>query len=104
SGSATITIVLKDNGGTANGGVDTSGAQTFVVSVVDVHDAPSFVKGADQAVFEDAGAQTVAGWASAISAGPNEAGQALDFIVTNNHITPFATQASITPQGTVNSY
>src|SRR5205823_2497985 len=33
-GTATITINLKDNGGTANGGVDTSAAQTFVITVV----------------------------------------------------------------------
>jgi hypothetical protein len=33
SGSATITIDLQDNGGTANGGVDTSPTQTFVISV-----------------------------------------------------------------------
>ena len=32
-GSATITINLQDNGGTANGGVDTSGSQTFVINV-----------------------------------------------------------------------
>ena len=61
-----------DNGGTANGGVDTSAAQTFTITVTAVNDAPSFTKGADQTVIEDAGLQTVAGWATAISAGPAE--------------------------------
>jgi CSLREA domain-containing protein len=33
SGSATITLTLSDNGGTANGGQDTSAPQTFVITV-----------------------------------------------------------------------
>ena len=47
---------LHDNGGTANGGVDTSATQTFTITVTAVNDAPSFTKGADQTVAEDAGA------------------------------------------------
>src|SRR6185437_3791309 len=33
SGAATVTVQLKDTGGTANGGVDTSAPQTFTISV-----------------------------------------------------------------------
>ena len=33
TGSATVTALARDNGGTANGGVDTSGPQTFTVTV-----------------------------------------------------------------------
>ena len=33
SGTALVTIVMHDNGGTANGGVDTSAPQTFLVTV-----------------------------------------------------------------------
>jgi len=85
NGSATITLTLSDNGGTANSGVDTSAAQTFVINVAAVNDAPSFIKGADQTVPEDAGAQTVNPWATAISAGPaNESAQTLTFNVTGN--------------------
>ncbi len=40
------------------------------MTVTTVNDAPSFTMGADPTVAEDAGAQTVAGWATAISAGP----------------------------------
>ena len=40
NGVALITIVLKDNGGTANGGQDTSVAQTFAVTVNSINDAP----------------------------------------------------------------
>src|SRR4030095_3964413 len=80
NGSATITLVAQDNGGTANGGVDTSAGQSFTITVNAVNDAPSFTKGADQSVNADAGAQTVNGWATAISPGPpNEAGQTVSF-------------------------
>ena len=37
---------------------------------IPVNAAPSFTKGAEQTVLEDAGSVTVAGWATAISAGP----------------------------------
>ncbi len=85
NGSATITLTLQDDGGTANSGVDTSTAQTFTIQVTAVNDAPSFTKGADQTVFEDAGGQTVNSWATAISAGPaDEVGQALSFSIANN--------------------
>jgi len=41
-GSATITVTAKDDGGTANGGVDTSAAQTFTLTVTPVNDPPTF--------------------------------------------------------------
>src|SRR5262249_11273047 len=40
-GSAQITVKLMDNGGTANGGVDTSAPQTFTIKVSAVADAPA---------------------------------------------------------------
>src|SRR5262249_47578176 len=40
NGSATVTVRLQDNGGTANGGQDTSAAQTFSITVNAVNDAP----------------------------------------------------------------
>jgi hypothetical protein len=85
TGTANITLVLHDNGGTADGGVDTSASQTFTITVVAVNDPPSFVKGPDQTVNEDAGPQTVSPWATAISAGPpDEAGQVVSFLITDN--------------------
>ncbi|MFS8085237.1 MAG: hypothetical protein ACMG6H_06370, partial [Acidobacteriota bacterium] len=84
SGSALITVTVKDNGGTANGGVDTF-VRTFTVTVNSVNDAPTFTKGADQTVNEDAGPQTVANWATAISTGPaDESAQTVTFQVTGN--------------------
>ena len=72
NGLATVTVILKDDGGTANGGSDTFTTQTFTITVNAVNDAPSFVKGADQTVNEDAAAQTVNAWATSISKGPAE--------------------------------
>ena len=101
NGAATITLVLKDDGGTAIGGVDTSAPQTFVINVTPVNDAPSFTKGADQTVLEGAGLQTVNSWATAISAGPaNESSQTLTFNITGNTNAPlFSVGPAISPAG-----
>src|SRR5439155_1507872 len=72
NGTATVTIVARDNGGTANGGSNTSAAQTFLINVTAVSDSPSFTKGANQTVLEDSGAHTVNNWATAISPGPTD--------------------------------
>jgi hypothetical protein len=102
NGAATITINLQDNGGTANGGVDTSPSQSFSITVNSVNDIPSFTKGADQTVNEDAGAPTVNNWATAISAGPaNESGQTVSFTVTNDNNTLFSVQPAVSPAGTL---
>ena len=94
NGIATITVRLHDDGGTNYGGVDYSAPQSFTITVNPVNDAPSFVKGADQTVPEDYGPQTVV-WATSISAGPaDEAGQALNFSVTDDHTTLFSVQPS----------
>jgi hypothetical protein len=102
NGAATITLVLKDNGGTANGGVDTSAAQTFTINVVPVNDPPTFTKGPDQTVNEDAGAQTVNNWATSISAGaPDEASQTLTFVLSNSNGTLFSAPPAVSANGTL---
>ena len=100
SGSALVTLSLSDDGGTANGGIDTSAAQTFTITVTGINDAPSFTAGPNQTVLEDAGAQSVNPWATAISAGPpNESGQLLDFIVSNDNNALFSAQPAVSPSG-----
>jgi uncharacterized repeat protein (TIGR02543 family) len=72
------------------------------VTINSVNDAPAFTKGPDQTASGNADARTVAGWASGISAGAaNEAGQALDFIVTNNNNSLFNVQPAVLPNGTL---
>ncbi|NNF55448.1 MAG: tandem-95 repeat protein, partial [Acidimicrobiales bacterium] len=103
NGSATVTVNVSDDGGTALGGVDTSADQTFVITVNAVNDAPSFVKGADETVDEDDPAQTVVGWATAISVGPvNESSQSITgFNVSNDNNGLFAAQPAVDASGTL---
>jgi hypothetical protein len=84
-------------------GTKMSAQKTVTVTVDAVNDAPSFTKGPDQTKDEDAGAQTVDDWATAISAGPNESGQQLTFEVTNDNNDLFAPggQPSVAPNGTL---
>jgi VCBS repeat-containing protein len=97
-GSATITLKAVDDGTPPA----ESATQSFVINVTGVNDAPSFTKGADQSVAEDAGAQTVAGWATGISAGPNESGQTVSFVVTSNSDPSlFSAVPAVSPTGTL---
>ena len=97
-GTADVTVQLQNSGGTANGGVDTSAPQTFTITVNLVNHAPTFVGGGDQTVNENAGPQSVAGWATSISAGPpSEAGQQLTFIVSTDNNALFLVPPTINP-------
>ena len=44
NGVATVSITVKDNGGTVNGGIDTSAVQTFTITITAVTDAIIFAK------------------------------------------------------------
>ncbi len=100
NGTATVSVTLTDNGGTANGGNDTSATQIFTISITAVNDAPQFTKGANQSVTQNSGTQLVNGWIAASSVGPaNEAGQTLSYNVTNNNNTLFSTQPSVNAAG-----
>src|SRR5207247_5612520 len=102
NGIATVTVQARDDGGTLNGGTDTSAPQTFTITVVAVNDPPGFAKGADQTAPEDSSAQTVANWATAITPGPsNESAQTLTFLVTNNNEALFAVPPAISSTGTL---
>ncbi len=66
-------------------GPETSSVQTITITVKPVNDAPSFTKGGNQTVLEDAGPQTVSPWATGISAGPaNESSQTVSFLIDSN--------------------
>ena len=87
----------------ANDGSANSATATVSLTVNPVNDAPSFTKGADQTVDEDAGAQCVSGWATAISAGPaNESGQTVSFLVTaNSNPSLFSAAPAVSSTGTL---
>ncbi|MBU1187519.1 MAG: tandem-95 repeat protein [Gammaproteobacteria bacterium] len=103
TGSANVSLALMDDGGTANGGVDTSPPQSFTITIVPVNSAPSFTVGADQNLLEDAGAQSIVGWASNISpGGPADVGQTLMFNITGNTAPAlFSAPPVVTPDGTL---
>ncbi len=83
-----------------NDGQANSASAVVNIVVGPVNDAPSFVKGADQQVDEDSGPQTVAGWATAILAGPpEESHQQAAFVVTNDNPLLFASQPSLSAGG-----
>ncbi|HEV7797337.1 MAG TPA: Calx-beta domain-containing protein [Pyrinomonadaceae bacterium] len=95
SGAADITVTVNRTSG--------STSKTFTLTINPVNDAPSFTKGLDQSVNENAGAQTVNSWATNISAGPaDETGQTLAFqIVSNNNPSLFSVVPAISPGGTL---
>ena len=100
-GPITVTVSLHDNGGTANSGIDTSATQTFTINANDVNDPPSFTKGGNQSILEDAGLQTVVGWATNISPGPGEATQTVSFTVTTSNDAFFSTLPAVAANGTL---
>lgn len=101
NGSAVISVVVRDNGGTANGGVDAV-TNTFTVTVMPVNDAPSFTRGPNLTVAANAGPQTVSPWATGISPGPpDESGQLVNFLVTNTSNSLFSAQPAISPAGSL---
>ncbi len=91
----TVSVVLKDNGGTANGGVDSTTVSRFTITVTHVNQPPTFTHGADPAVWNGAGAQTLTSWAT-ISPGPaNESSQIVTLSMTNTSTTLFTVAPAI---------
>jgi VCBS repeat-containing protein len=77
SGTTTITVTVRDDGGTLNGGIDVV-ERVFTINVTPVNDAPDFTTGANQTVTATAGPQTLAGWVTGFTPGPaDESSQTL---------------------------
>jgi hypothetical protein len=83
-----------------------SGFTSVTSATIDVapppNAAPSFTPGPDQSASVLTGAQTVPGWATNISAGPNETGQTVQFlvqIVSGGEF--FAAAPAVSPEGTL---
>ncbi len=102
NGSATITVIAQDSGGTANGGVDRT-TNSFVITVLAVNDAPGLTFATnDVVVLEDAAAQTLPGFVTA-SVGPaDEAGQSVtNYTVTSSAPGMFAVAPAVALNGTL---
>ena len=104
NGTATVTVQVMDDGGTANGGVDLSAGQTFVINITPVNDAPSISLLGDQTVAEDAGAQSVLDFAFDFNpgGGADEAVQNITgFMLSNDSNALFAVQPEVATDGTL---
>ncbi len=103
SGNVPVTVTLSDNGGKTNGGNDTT-IKSFLINILPVNDAPSFVLGSDLMVAADAGPQTRAGFANGFvpGGGSDEASQVVsDFLVTTDAPGLFAVLPDISNSGTL---
>lgn len=100
NGSVTVYVRAMDDGGRDFGGVDTSPAQTFMIDITAVNDAPSFTSGGDLFVDEEFAAfgTTEAGWATNIQPGPpDESGQTLIFNLSTDNDALFTVLPAIDP-------
>ncbi|MCX6840566.1 MAG: cadherin domain-containing protein, partial [Verrucomicrobia bacterium] len=67
-GSATVSVVAVDDGGTANGGVNTSAAQTFAVTVTAANDTPTDIALSATTIAENNAANATVGTLSSTDA------------------------------------
>ena len=97
-----MTVQVHDNGGAANGGVDTSAAQTFTITVTASQRRAELHEGRRSDGARRRGAQTVAGGPRPSAPGrPTRPGRSLDFIVSNNNNALFSAQPAVAPNGTL---
>ncbi|MBD0256063.1 MAG: gliding motility-associated C-terminal domain-containing protein, partial [Cytophagales bacterium] len=82
-GTATVTVVLRDNGGTNDGGADRSLPQTFTLSILPVNDAPFLQTPHD--VYLPGNSPAHALPLTGISPGPGEAGQSLTLTAVSDN-------------------
>lgn len=91
-GTSLVSLIVTDSiGNTVNRG--------FTFTVNPVNDPPSFTPGTNITVLEDAGTFLLPSWATQISAGPHEAGQAVSFIASNDNPALFAQPPAVSALG-----
>lgn len=100
---ASLAFQVRDDGGTANGGVDLDPSpNTITFNVLPVNDPPTFVKGDDQTATDESGRVTVPSWATHISAGAeNETGQLLAFRIVVDKPELFAVLPAVDASGSL---
>ena len=99
NGTAIVTVTLNDDGLSSPPNVNSSGPQNFTITFNAINDVPTFAKGVDQTVNENAGAKAVAGWATGINDGDPELTQTLTFDVTNDNNGLFSVQPAVSAAG-----
>ena len=82
-GQASVSVLLQDNGGTANGGIDTSDETVFTIQVTNINDPPTINDvSSPLTIPEDAGEQIVE--LTGISSGINE-NQQVQFLIQSDN-------------------
>lgn len=100
NGFATVQVITNDQGSTGDGQAWQTSNNIGVI-VNPVNDVPSFTKGSDITVNEDAPLQQIAGWATKVSTGAADESQGLQFIVRNTNNALFAEQPRILINGSL---
>jgi len=95
NGVANVSVNIVDNLGM------TGNKEQFTITVIKHPQRPSFIKGQNVNIYEDAGKQIIENWAKEISAGPNESEQNLLFIVSTNSNDLFQELPQISTIGTL---
>ncbi|GAB5405864.1 MAG: hypothetical protein Aurels2KO_40950 [Aureliella sp.] len=108
NGTTTVTVQAMDDGPTGAPNVNTSAAQTFLLRINPVNDAPVFTAGGNVAVDEDSGAYSD-DWATGIApagglldtpqTATDEAGQGVDFQLSVDRPELFSVQPAISSTG-----
>lgn len=99
-GFTAIQVITNDQGSTGDGQAWQTSSNIGVV-VNPVNDVPSFTKGSNITVNEDAGLQQIAGWATRVNTGAADESQSLQFNVRNSDSALFAEQPRISINGSL---
>ncbi|HET9416390.1 MAG TPA: hypothetical protein VFP30_02505, partial [Candidatus Limnocylindria bacterium] len=95
NGTATVTVTLQDNGGTADGGDDTSDEQTFTITVTAVNDAPT-LNAIDDEIMLSGSSKSIP--LTGITEGPaNESSQTLTVTATSSNTAVAVPSVTYTP-------
>ena len=97
SGSATVTVTARDDGGVANGGLD-SVTSTFKIFVLPRNHPPT-LQLSDVTALEDSGAQSAQAVAAVGPGAGDELGQTVSLSLSTNHPEFFTTQPSLSNTG-----
>ncbi len=103
NGVVTVSLTLRDTGGTLNGGVDQT-TEIFSINVTPINDPPSFQLIGNQSVFVGSGLQTVNNFSHSFSpgGGQDELPQTLvEYVITNDRPDLFIAAPSINANGTL---
>ncbi|MBI5773062.1 MAG: TIGR03790 family protein [Verrucomicrobia bacterium] len=98
NGTATITMIVSDDGGTANGGVNAL-TNTFLVTIIPVNDAPTLTPLANLTILENSGVHSVAIALSDITRGATNEMQVVapDVESSDSNLFPMVTMRISTP-------